>query len=186
MQRVLANVPTYMILDDHDLTDDFFLSPIWRRRVLGSALGQVILTNGMLAYALFQDWGNDPRRYDQTTDAAHPESRRPAARRPAGPGAELLPAGQKSGPTPERSPSLARMFGHHLDNQPDPDGRFRRRPAAVTWHFTRRWAEAPGGRPRQSHPSLATSSEVGPPGNVSPEALVDQLPPPPLRPAARC
>ena len=31
VQRALANVPTYMILDDHDVTDDYFLNPIWRR-----------------------------------------------------------------------------------------------------------------------------------------------------------
>src|SRR4029078_4567224 len=39
VQRALANVSTYMILDDHDVTDDFFLNPIWRRRVLGRRLG---------------------------------------------------------------------------------------------------------------------------------------------------
>lgn len=33
VRRLLANVPTYMIMDDHDLTDDFFLNPMWRRRV---------------------------------------------------------------------------------------------------------------------------------------------------------
>src|SRR6185312_9922432 len=63
VQRALANVPTYMILDDHDVTDDYFLNPIWRSRVLGSRLGRAILGNGMIAYALFQDWGNDQRAY---------------------------------------------------------------------------------------------------------------------------
>src|SRR4029078_3677824 len=63
VQRVLANVPTYMMLDDHDVTDDYFLNPIWRRRVLGSRLGRALLGNAMIAYALFQDWGNDPLAY---------------------------------------------------------------------------------------------------------------------------
>ena len=33
-----------MIFDDHDVTDDYFLSPMWRHRVLGTALGQDIYT----------------------------------------------------------------------------------------------------------------------------------------------
>src|SRR6201999_957022 len=55
VQRALANVPTYMILDDHDVTDDYFLNPTWRRRVLGRRLGRSILGNAMIAYSLFQD-----------------------------------------------------------------------------------------------------------------------------------
>ena len=61
VQRALANVPTYMIFDDHDVTDDCFLNPLVARpgpRADGSA--SHILGNAMIAYALFQDWGNDP------------------------------------------------------------------------------------------------------------------------------
>src|SRR6266536_157062 len=54
VQRALANVPTYMMLDDHDVTDDYFLNPMWRDRVLTSEMGQAILHNAMVAYALFQ------------------------------------------------------------------------------------------------------------------------------------
>ena len=97
--------------------------------MLGSALGQVILTNGMLAYALFQDWGNDPRRYDQATDADHPDlgGQLPGdllVRAPS-----CFPRADAKGPIPRRSPALARMFGHDLDNTPDPDGRFPAGPA---------------------------------------------------------
>ena len=60
VQRALANVPTYMIMDDHDTTDDYFLNPMWRDRVLTTQLGQALIRNAMVAYALFQDWGNDP------------------------------------------------------------------------------------------------------------------------------
>lgn len=179
VQRVLANVPTYMIFDDHDLTDDLFLSPLWRRRVLSSPLGQVILTNGMFAYALFQDWGNDPRRYDQATDAEHPDLGGQL------PGDLLVHApkyfaeGLDAGPNPATFTKLARMFGHQLDNQPDPDGRFRAVRPALTWHFSvdgpKHMVVALDNRTRRSY-----ASEIGPPGNVSPEALVDQLPPPPL------
>jgi hypothetical protein len=64
VRRALANVPTYMILDDHEITDDLYLNPTWRDRVLTSPLGKTILRNGMLSYALFQGWGNDPVKFE--------------------------------------------------------------------------------------------------------------------------
>ncbi len=183
VQRVLANVPTYMIFDDHDLTDDFFLSPMWRRRVLGSTLGQVILTNGMLAYALFQDWGNDPRRYDQATDANRPDLGGQLPGDLLVRAAGYFPEGRSQGPVAEAFTALARMFGHNLDNAPDLDGRYRAVRPPLTWHFTvdgpKHRVVALDNRTRRSY-----AAEIGPPGNVSPEALVDQLPRPPL-PAGR-
>ena len=180
---MLANVPTYMIFDDHDLTDDLFLSPMWRRRVQGSTLGQVILTNGMLAYALFQDWGNDPRRYDQATDANRPELGGQLPGDLLVRAAGLFPAGQRRGRTPRPFTALAQMFGHTLDNTPDLDGRYRAVRPPITWHFTvdgpKHLVVALDNRTRRSY-----AAEIGPPGNVSPEALVDQLPRPPL-PAGR-
>lgn len=58
--RVLANVATYMIWDDHEITDDWNLNKRWRNRVLRTALGKDIIRNGCMAYGLFQGWGNDP------------------------------------------------------------------------------------------------------------------------------
>ena len=49
-----------MIFDDHEVTDDWNLSPLWRDRVMTTSLGVTIVRNALLAYALFQDWGNDP------------------------------------------------------------------------------------------------------------------------------
>jgi hypothetical protein len=60
VRRILANVPTYMICDDHEITDDWNLTQEWRNRVLGTNLGQTILRNGLVAYAVCQAWGNDP------------------------------------------------------------------------------------------------------------------------------
>ena len=76
------------------------------------------------------------------------------------------------------------MFGHNLDNTPDPDGRFRAVRPPLTWHFTvdgpKHQVVALDNRTRRSY-----AAEIGPPGNVSPEALVDQLPLPPLARRAR-
>lgn len=60
VQRLLANIPTYMIFDDHDLTDDWNLSPEWKETVQHSPLGKHIIANGLTAYWAFQGWGNSP------------------------------------------------------------------------------------------------------------------------------
>ncbi|HVK43770.1 MAG TPA: hypothetical protein VM429_02595 [Micropruina sp.] len=177
-QRLLANVPTYMIFDDHDVTDDYFLSPMWRHRVLGTALGQTILTNAMTAYALFQDWGNDPRRYDQTS-ASRPELGGQLPGDLLLKAQQLFPTGASLGPDVATFTDLATMFGHDLDNQPLPDGQFLSVKPPITWHFTidgpKHRVLALDNRTRRSY-----VSEVGPPGNVSKEALDEQIPKPPL------
>lgn len=75
VRRVLANVPSYMIMDDHEITDDWYLTLRWRRRVLTNPLGVSILRNGLLAYALFQDWGNNPRDYLNQADNPNKKKR---------------------------------------------------------------------------------------------------------------
>lgn len=59
-RRVLANVATYMIFDDHEITDDWNLNPRWTDRVVDSRLGSQLIYNGLAAYWAFQAWGNDP------------------------------------------------------------------------------------------------------------------------------
>jgi hypothetical protein len=61
--RALANAPTYMIFDDHEITDDWYISDRWRERVITAPFGRAILRNGLLAYTVFQAWGNDPVRF---------------------------------------------------------------------------------------------------------------------------
>ncbi len=61
VRRVLANVANIMSFDDHDITDDWYLSGRWAKQALGTRLGETIIRNGLLAFALFQAWGNDPK-----------------------------------------------------------------------------------------------------------------------------
>ncbi|MCW2602986.1 MAG: hypothetical protein JWN61_1121 [Pseudonocardiales bacterium] len=61
--RVLANSATYMVFDDHEITDDWYISAPWRTRVLASPMGRSVLRNGLMAYAVFQAPGNDPDRW---------------------------------------------------------------------------------------------------------------------------
>lgn len=63
VRRALANIATYLICDDHDVTDDWLLDGAWCEHVLGSPLGRQVLRNALAAYALFQGWGNDPVQF---------------------------------------------------------------------------------------------------------------------------
>ncbi|MBB6453774.1 hypothetical protein HNQ94_002225 [Salirhabdus euzebyi] len=66
VRRLLANIPTYMIFDDHDLTDDWNISHDWQKNVSNSHLGRHVIANGLAAYWAFQGWGNDPEAFDDT------------------------------------------------------------------------------------------------------------------------
>lgn len=64
VRRVLANTPTYMIFDDHDITDDWNISKDWQDNVSAAPLGRHTIANGLAAYWLFQGWGNEPAAFD--------------------------------------------------------------------------------------------------------------------------
>ena len=63
VRRALANIATYMIFDDHDISDDWYLNQAWCMQVLGKPLGRRVVQNGLLAYALAQAWGNEPEQF---------------------------------------------------------------------------------------------------------------------------
>ena len=63
VRRVLANVPTLMAFDDHEVTDDWNLHLQWVAEVNASTVGPRLLRNALAAYAVFQDWGNQPHDY---------------------------------------------------------------------------------------------------------------------------
>ena len=67
VRRGLANIPVYTICDDHDISDDWYLNREWCDRVLGKPLGRRVVQNGLLAYALFQAWGNTPQQFEPGT-----------------------------------------------------------------------------------------------------------------------
>ncbi len=69
VMRMLANIPVYMIFDDHDITDDWYINKAWRNGVLTSAMGSSVIRNALMAYTLFQDWGNDPLQYEKAGGA---------------------------------------------------------------------------------------------------------------------
>ncbi|GAA4364055.1 hypothetical protein GCM10023185_33230 [Hymenobacter saemangeumensis] len=74
LRRVMANVPTYMMFDDHELTDDVFLDLDWCRTVINNALGKRILQNALSAFAVMQAWGNDPEHPEFGITQSTPDS----------------------------------------------------------------------------------------------------------------
>ncbi len=70
IRRALANIPTYMIFDDHEITDDWYLNMAWCDRILSKPLGRRVLQNGLLAYAICQGWGNTPDEFENDKPGA--------------------------------------------------------------------------------------------------------------------
>ncbi len=63
IRRLLANVPTYMMFDDHDITDDLYITQEWHTNVWESLTGRRVIANGLAAAWAFQMWGNDPEAF---------------------------------------------------------------------------------------------------------------------------
>lgn len=65
VRKVLANIPTYMNFDDHDVTDDWNLSRPWYDRVRNNPTSTRVIANAQAAYWAFQGWGNNPEAYSR-------------------------------------------------------------------------------------------------------------------------
>ena len=66
MRRVMANIVTYMIFDDHEVTDDWNLTKENHDNLRSNILSRRIQSNALAAYWLFQGWGNNPNDFDDT------------------------------------------------------------------------------------------------------------------------
>lgn len=67
--RALANVPNYMIFDDHDVTDDWNLSALWEETAYQHPFSKRIVGNALIGYLLCQGWGNHATQYQSLVDA---------------------------------------------------------------------------------------------------------------------
>jgi len=105
VRRALANIPTYMMFDDHEITDDWYLDGAWLQSVWSSDLGRRIVSNGLMAYTVFQAWGNDPAAFSA----------------PASKGRELLLAIQEwRGSGEPELLHMQRLFGVSMPWSPAP------------------------------------------------------------------
>lgn len=174
-RRALANVPTYMMLDDHDVTDDWNMYRDWANRVYSKELGRRVIQNGSTAYALCQAWGSVPDRF---TDNA--------------PGGALLQAVQawmaKAGTDAAAHAEIARRVAiPPVTSAPDgtitgglfatvEDGEaLERPPGALDWHYTvpgpKHEVLALDSRTRRSFPAGKLDS----PAQIGSAALRDQI-----------
>ena len=175
VRRLLANVPTLMIFDDHEITDDWNLNLAWEKRVYETApvnaLGRAIIRNGLAAYAAFQAWGNTP---EQFAPGGPPEA----------PGTKLLGALDTWDGTAGAGAAAPAAVMATCVGIPDAFGaRKSSKPAgALTWFYTHRW-------PGHELIVLDTRTERGAADPVEPEAppaliydgaMIDQM----ARPAA--
>jgi hypothetical protein len=132
VRRALANVPTYMMFDDHEVSDDWNLNQAWCLRVYGKSLGRRVVQNALLAYGMFQGWGNTPEQF--------------AAGRS---GEKLLEAAQKwsdsAGQDGAAAQAIAQYTGMPLITPQTGLPQFvqdesvlilSRHPDALTWHYT--------------------------------------------------
>jgi hypothetical protein len=63
VRRGLANVATYMMFDDHEVTDDWHMTADWVDKVYKSPVAKRVIQNALCSYAIFQAWGNTPERF---------------------------------------------------------------------------------------------------------------------------
>ena len=159
VRRALANVSTYMIFDDHEVTDDWNLNPMWRDRVLTTPLGRAIIRHGLVSYTVFQAWGNDPERYEEPI---YDELLQLAGR--------LVPDADPPADATDESDTVRRVDALIGLDGGDPP---------IRWHF------AVGGA---RHHVLALDNRtrrdfvtrIGPPSNVGRIAMEEQVPLGPL------
>jgi hypothetical protein len=155
VRRLLANTPTLMIFDDHEITDDWNLNLAWEKRVYDpappasrpTALGRAIIRNGLAAYAVFQAWGNTPQQFAAST---------------AAPGTKLLAAlatWNGTGAAAEAADISTRVgipdaLGARKSSKPT---------SALTWFYAHSWA-------KHEVVVLDTRTERGATDPVEPEA----------------
>ncbi|WP_395341456.1 alkaline phosphatase D family protein [Ningiella sp. W23] len=58
VEYAFSRIPTYMIFDDHDVTDDWNLTRAWEEQVYGNAFSKKMVGNALTAYFLCQGLGN--------------------------------------------------------------------------------------------------------------------------------
>ncbi|HET9533258.1 MAG TPA: hypothetical protein VFQ92_23080, partial [Blastocatellia bacterium] len=173
VRRALANVPTYMMIDDHDVTDDWNMLRHWCEEVYKRPLGRRIVQNGLLAYAIFQAWGNTPDRFA-----------------PGQPGDDLLAAARAwvaaQGVNPNVDQQIAKLVG--VPGTLSPDGEFTGFFTEVSGFFQLAVKDALRLHYTIKGPKFEvlvtdsrmqrgyTSDKYAPPDHLSPGALEEQIP----------
>ena len=157
VRRVLANIPTYMMFDDHDFTDDWNLNPMWYDRVYTHGSRR---HRGSQRARQLRDIPGLGQRSDPLREAGRLQgtARKDHAAVPApGSPARLTPVAKR----------LDALFGFkdRSCSRTSRPGRFPARNPIIKWHYSvpgpKHLAVAIDNRTRRSF-----VSRIGPPGNV--------------------
>jgi hypothetical protein len=70
VRKILANIPTYMICDDHEVTDDWNMTRWFCDQIYSTDAGVRTVQNALVAFAICQAWGNQPDRFAPSTPGA--------------------------------------------------------------------------------------------------------------------
>ncbi|MFJ6572111.1 hypothetical protein ACIQNU_32375 [Streptomyces sp. NPDC091292] len=124
VRRALANTATYTMFDDHEVTDDWFISSRWVNEVCGTVHGRQFLGNAMASYAVCQGWGNTP---EQFAEGPQGEAGREVL------AALAAPDHTAAGP----AAALARRTG--VPTGADSSGRMIRQGGSLLWHYSVNW-----------------------------------------------
>ncbi|MDH6228275.1 hypothetical protein M2169_005245 [Streptomyces sp. MJP52] len=123
VRRALANTATYMMFDDHEVTDDWYIASSWVDGVCSTDHGRRFLANGIAAYAVFQHWGNVPAAF-----GPGPEGEA---------GRDLLAAlAQPDHTAPGPAAVIARRTGVPSGTH---SGRITRADGSLPWHYSVDW-----------------------------------------------
>lgn len=76
VRRLFAHLPTAMMFDDHDITDDWNLSREWEEVAYGHPFSRRVIGNALVGYLVNQGWGNAPDAFgpalmQQVQDGLH-------------------------------------------------------------------------------------------------------------------
>jgi phosphodiesterase/alkaline phosphatase D-like protein len=68
IKKLFANVPVFMLPDDHSIANGWNITGSWMQQALGDQDWRTALRGGLMAYWLYQGWGN----VDEAAAIAHP------------------------------------------------------------------------------------------------------------------
>jgi hypothetical protein len=132
VRRALANIPSYMIFDDHEVTDDWNMTRAIAQGVYSSAFGRRIVQNALVAYTLCQHWGNAPEQFEDSSGETRPQ-----------PGRQLLQQLENltAAKYDQNSNTISSLVGVHDDKEVQKRKAVFHDPNGLAFNFT---VEGPG------------------------------------------
>jgi hypothetical protein len=125
-----------MIFDDHEVTDDWNMTRNFCKKVYGKPMGQQVVRNALVAYALCQHWGNAPEQFLDSPQVT--------------PGADLLQLldtknptqpnafDQKAASLDQHSAAIDKLLGLHAESAlaGKPNAGLFHDPHSLQYHYT--------------------------------------------------